>query len=53
MLGLGGSLSTPPEGIEAEVVVITDYKEFETKYVRGKIVLYDNGPWRGYNTEFR
>ena len=45
MLGLGGSVGTPPEGIAAPVVVVTSKEELialgEEK-VRGKIVLYDH-----------
>lgn len=44
MLGLGGSVGTPPEGITAEVVVVRDEKELEAlgDAVKGKIVLFDN-----------
>lgn len=44
MLGLGGSVGTPPEGITAEIVVIRDEKELEAlgDAVNGKIVLFDN-----------
>ena len=45
MLGLGGSVGTPPEGITAPVVVVTSKEELialgEEK-VKGKIVLYDH-----------
>jgi hypothetical protein len=51
-LGLGGSLRTNGP-VEAEVVVVSSYKELESINVVGKIVLFDNGPWRFYNTEFR
>ncbi|MBI5086291.1 MAG: M20/M25/M40 family metallo-hydrolase [Acidobacteria bacterium] len=50
MLGLGGSVGTPPEGITAEVVVVSSFDELEklgAEAVRGKIVLYDV-PWQGY-----
>lgn len=40
LLGLGKSVSTPTEGITAEVVVIEDFTELETKSVEGKIVVY-------------
>jgi carboxypeptidase Q len=44
MLGLGGSVATPPEGITAEVVAVSSFDELETlgrQAVAGKIVLYD------------
>lgn len=45
MLGLGGSVGTPAEGITAPVVVVSSKEELlalgEAK-VRGKIVLYDH-----------
>ena len=44
MLGLGGSVSTPKEGITAPVVVVSSFDELDAKgpdEVRGKIVLYD------------
>lgn len=48
MLGLGNSVGTPPEGIEAEVVVVRDFDELEAHPdVRGKIVLYD-APFTSY-----
>lgn len=50
MLGLGGSIGTPPEGITADVVAVANYEELEALgagEVRGKIVLF-NAPWQGY-----
>src|ERR1035438_1418041 len=44
MLGLGGSIATPPEGITADVAVVSDFDELEKlgrAGARGKIVLYD------------
>ncbi|MGD8278930.1 MAG: M28 family metallopeptidase [Gemmatimonadota bacterium] len=43
MLGLGGSIATPPGGIEAEVLVVNDYADLEQHATdaRGKIVLFD------------
>jgi carboxypeptidase Q len=41
---LGGSVGTPPEGIETEVVVVRDFAEFErlpADRVRGRMVLFD------------
>ena len=50
MLGLGGSVGTPAEGISADVVAVSSFDELEAlgaDKVRGKIVLY-NAPWQGY-----
>jgi hypothetical protein len=50
MLGLGGSVGTPAEGITAEVIAVANFDELEAlgaDKVRGKIVLY-NAPWQGY-----
>ena len=50
LLGLGGSVATPPEGRTAEVVAVSSYDELEAlgaDRVRGRIVLY-NVPWQGY-----
>jgi carboxypeptidase Q len=49
MLGLGGSIGTPPEGIIAEVLVIESFDELSERAAEaeGKIVLF-NTPWMGY-----
>lgn len=50
MLGLGGSVGTPPEGITAEVTVVSSFDELaalEGSKVRGRIVVY-NQPFQGY-----
>ena len=49
MSGLGGSVGTPPGGIEADVMVVTDFDELEARAdeARGRIVLF-NPPWQGY-----
>src|SRR6185295_12105422 len=49
MLGLGNSVGTPPEGVEAEVVVVRSFQELEAAgdRVRGRIVLY-NVPFTNY-----
>jgi len=44
MLGLGMSVGTPPEGITAEVVAVSDFNELEklgANKVRGRIVLFN------------
>ena len=43
MLGLGGSIATPPGGIEAEVLVVSSFDDLKAKAAdaRGKIVLFD------------
>jgi hypothetical protein len=49
-LGLGMSVGTPPGGITADVVAVSDFNELEKlgrEKVRGKIVLY-NEPYQGY-----
>lgn len=50
MLGLGGSVGTPTEGVTADVVAVASFDELDAlgaDKVRGKIVLY-NAPWQGY-----
>jgi carboxypeptidase Q len=49
MLGLGNSVGTPPEGIEAEVLVVRNFTELEAAgdKVKGKIVLF-NVPFTNY-----
>jgi carboxypeptidase Q len=43
ILGLGGTIGTPPEGLTAEVVVVNSFDDLEAHAVevRGKIVLYN------------
>ena len=43
MLGLGGSVATPPAGIEADVLVVKSFDELLARAgeARGKIVLYN------------
>ncbi len=51
ILGLGGSIATPPEGITAEVAVVSDFNQLEKlgrTGVQGKIVLYD-APFTTYD----
>jgi carboxypeptidase Q len=49
MLGLGGSVGTTPDGIEAEILMVKNFEELEANAarVRGKIVVY-NVPYAGY-----
>ena len=49
MLGLGGSIDTPPEGITAEVLVVTNFTELTHRAAeaKGKIVLF-NAPFTRY-----
>jgi carboxypeptidase Q len=43
MLGLGGTVATPPGGLEADVLVVTSFDDLRTKraHVPGRIVLFD------------
>lgn len=43
MLGLGGSIGTPDEGITAEVIVVQSFDELESRSseIEGKIILYN------------
>lgn len=52
MLGLGGSVGTPPEGIRAEVVVVSSEEELKAlgERAKGKIVLFNN-PMPAYDPE--
>ncbi len=54
MLGLGGSIGTPPEGITAEAVVVRDFDDLKKKenQVQGKIVVY-NEPFTTYGKTVR
>jgi carboxypeptidase Q len=54
VLGLGGSVGTPPEGIAAELVVVKSFDELEARAseVRGRIVLY-NVPFTRYGETVR
>lgn len=55
MLGLGGSIATPPEGITADVVAVPDFDALDAlgkAGAEGKIVLY-NVPYTGYGPTVR
>ena len=54
MLGLGGSVGTPPEGITAEVLVVLSFEELERRRdeAAGKIVLF-NVPFTTYGETVR
>jgi carboxypeptidase Q len=54
MLGLGNSVGTPPEGIEAEVLVVTSFQQLEARAAEGKgrIVLF-NAPFTQYGESVR
>jgi carboxypeptidase Q len=49
VLGLGGSIATPPEGVTADVLVVASFDELERRSseAAGKIVLY-NVPFTNY-----
>jgi carboxypeptidase Q len=49
MLGLGNSIGTPAEGIEAEILVVRNFQELDAAAarVRGRIVVY-NAPFTTY-----
>jgi carboxypeptidase Q len=54
VLGLGGSVATPPEGIEAEVMVVKSREELDARAAeaRGKVVLFDV-PFTNYGETVR
>src|SRR5258705_10146972 len=49
ILGLGGSVATPPGGLEAEVLVVESFNELRMRIAdaKGKIVLF-NQPFTNY-----
>jgi carboxypeptidase Q len=49
MLGLGGSVPTPPAGIEAEVLVVNSFDDLRARAAeaKGRIVLF-NAPFTSY-----
>jgi carboxypeptidase Q len=54
MLGLGGSVATPPAGIEAEVLVVDSFDALErrAREARGRIVVFDV-PYTSYGETVR
>lgn len=54
MLGLGGSVGTPPGGITAPVLVVSSFEELERRAAeaKGKIVLFD-APFTNYGETVR
>ncbi|NWU95188.1 CBPQ Carboxypeptidase, partial [Upupa epops] len=54
VLGLGGSVATPPEGITAEVIVVSSFDELHRRAqeAKGKIVVY-NEPFVSYGETVR
>ena len=54
LLGLGNSVGTPAEGIEAEVVIAKSFDDLEAKgdAVRGRVVLF-NVPYTNYGETVR
>lgn len=54
MLGLGGSVATPPEGITADVMVVTSYDDLARRAAeaKGKLVLF-NVPFTNYGETVR
>jgi carboxypeptidase Q len=54
MLGLGNSVGTPPEGVEAELLILRNFDELTAagQAVKGKIVLF-NVPFTTYGETVR
>jgi carboxypeptidase Q len=50
MLGLGGTVATPPEGIEAEVLPVNSFEDLQARSTeaKGRIVLF-NVPYTNYS----
>ena len=50
MLGLGGSVATPPGGLEADVLVVNSFEDLRSHAAaaKGRIVLF-NAPFTSYN----
>ena len=54
MLGLGDSVGTPPDGVQAEVLALRSFEDLDSKaaLVRGKIVFF-NVPFTAYGETVR
>jgi carboxypeptidase Q len=54
MLGLGDSIGTPPDGVQADVLVVHSFEELDARgaMARGKIVFY-NVPYTNYGDTVR
>jgi carboxypeptidase Q len=54
VLGLGGTVATPPEGITAPVLVVTSFADLTNRAAeaKGRIVVF-NAPFNGYNESVR
>jgi carboxypeptidase Q len=54
LLGLGGSVGTPPEGVTAELMVVKSFEELDARAseAKGRIVLY-NVPFTKYDETVR
>ena len=54
MLGLGNSVGTPPEGLEAEVLLVKSFEELEARSAeaKGRIVFF-NAPYTSYGQTVR
>lgn len=54
LLGLGGSIGTPPEGITARVLVVTNFEELSARAAeaQGRIVVF-NAPFKSYGETVR
>jgi len=50
MLGLGGTIATPPEGVEAEVLPVNSFEDLQSRSAeaKGRIVLF-NVPYTSYS----
>src|SRR5438046_5401916 len=50
MLGLGGTVATPPEGLEAEVLPVNSFEDLQARAAdaKGRIVLF-NVPYTNYS----
>jgi hypothetical protein len=53
LLGLGGTVGTPPDGLTAEVLVVDGFEQLaaEGEKVRGKIVLFDKTMRPGFDNQ--